>query len=183
MQSVPHHPISCRSILILPSCRFLYALLLIITKINAPYWLFTVQLCQIYFLIRLISEFFVHLLYRQLQVTLWLQIIGTLVTVSGLFRNIPVRKNYLNSGRRAAEELKRVDNIVKSLAVIHPSLRVTFCHNKCLLWQKSACTSLRLSLMQVVGHFISSKLEELVLREAEASVQLLLVCLISIFWK
>jgi DNA mismatch repair ATPase MutL len=110
-----------------------------------------------------------------------LQITGTLVTVSGLFRNIPVRKNYLNSGRRAAEELKRVDNIVKSLAVIHPSLRVTFCHNKCLLWQKSACTNLRLSLMQVVGHFISSKLEELVLEEAEASVEVLLVCVLYIF--
>jgi len=105
------------------------------------------------------------------------------VTVSGLFRNIPVRRNYLNSGRCAAEELKQVDNIVNSLAVIHPSLRVSFCHNTCLLWQKSACTSLCLSLMQVVGYFISSKLEELVLWEAEASVQLLLVCVISIFWK
>jgi DNA mismatch repair ATPase MutL len=97
------------------------------------------------------------------------------VTVSGLFRNIPVRKHYLNSGRRAAEELKRVDNTVKSLAVIHPGLRVTFCHNKCLLWQKSACTTLRQSLMQIVGHFISRKLEELVLREAEASVLMLLI--------
>ncbi|KDR06590.1 hypothetical protein L798_03564, partial [Zootermopsis nevadensis] len=84
---------------------------------------------------------------------------GTLVTVSGLFRKVPVRKNYLNSGRRAAEELKRVDNIVKSLAVIHPGLRVTFRHNKCLLWQKSACSTLCQSLMQIVGHFVSSKLE------------------------
>jgi DNA mismatch repair ATPase MutL len=105
------------------------------------------------------------------------------VTVSGLFRNIPVRKNYLNSGRRAAEELKRADHVVKSLAIIHPSLRVTFCHNKCLLWQKSACTSLRLSLMQVVGHFVSSKLEELVIREAEASVLIMLMCVYSTFWK
>jgi hypothetical protein len=37
--------------------------------------------------------------------------------------------------------------------------------------------------MQVVGYFISSKLEELVLWEAEVSVQLLLVFVISIFWK
>jgi hypothetical protein len=37
--------------------------------------------------------------------------------------------------------------------------------------------------MQVVGHFISSKLEELVLEEAEASVGVLLVCVLSIFWK
>jgi DNA mismatch repair ATPase MutL len=101
------------------------------------------------------------------------------VTVNRLFRNLPVRKNYLNSGRRAAEELKRADNIAKSLAVIHPGLRVTFCHNKCLLWQKAACTSLHQSLMQVLGYLISSNLEELVLRESEASV---LILLLSTFW-
>lgn len=103
------------------------------------------------------------------------------MTVSGLFRKVPVRKNYLNSGRRAAEELKRVDNIVKSLAVIHPGLRVTFRHNKCLLWQKSACSTLCQSLMQIVGHFVSSKLEELLLRETEASVLILLIYTLSVF--
>jgi DNA mismatch repair ATPase MutL len=102
------------------------------------------------------------------------------VAVTGLFRNVPVRKNYLNSGRRGAEELKRTDNIVKSLAVIHPGLRVTFCHNKCMLWQKSACTSLCQSLMQVFGHFISSKLEELALRETEASVLIFLMYIFSV---
>lgn len=104
-----------------------------------------------------------------------LTISGTLVTVSKLFRNLPVRKNYLNSGRRAAEELKRADNIAKSLAVIHPGLRVTFCHNKCLLWQKAACTSLQQSVMQVVGYLISNNLEELVLQETEASALILLI--------
>ncbi|PNF38564.1 hypothetical protein B7P43_G04046 [Cryptotermes secundus] len=98
---------------------------------------------------------------------------GTLVTVNKLFRNLPVRKNYLNAGRRAAEELKRADNIAKSLAVIHPSLRVTFCHNKCLLWQKAACTSLQQSVMQVVGYHISNNLEELVLQETELNVDML----------
>jgi DNA mismatch repair ATPase MutL len=108
-----------------------------------------------------------------------LQISGTLVTVNKLFRNLPVRKNYLNSGRRAAEELKRADNIAKSLAVIHPGLRVTFCHNKCLLWQKVACISLKQSVMQVAGHLISNNLKELVLRETEVSVQILLIYLLE----
>jgi DNA mismatch repair ATPase MutL len=104
-----------------------------------------------------------------------MQISGTLVTVNKLFQNLPVRKNYLNSGRRAAEELKRADNIAKSLAVIHPGLRVTFCHNKCLLWRKVACTSLKQSLMQVVGYLISNNLEELTLQETEASAQIVLI--------
>jgi DNA mismatch repair protein PMS1 len=108
-----------------------------------------------------------------------LQISGTLVTVNKLFRNLPVRKNYLNSGRRAADELKRADNVAKSLAVIHPGLRVTFCHNKCLLWQKVACTSLKQSLMQVAGFLVSNNLEELMLREMEASVQILLIYLLT----
>ncbi|XP_069679500.1 PMS1 protein homolog 1-like isoform X2 [Periplaneta americana] len=84
-----------------------------------------------------------------------------------------VRKQYLSSGRRAAEELKRAENVVKSLAVIHPDLRLTFCHNKNLLWQKSSCTTLQQSLMQVVGHSVSSKLEVLGHQEMELTLDIM----------
>ncbi|KAJ4451245.1 hypothetical protein ANN_02706 [Periplaneta americana] len=98
---------------------------------------------------------------------------GTLVSAKHLFRNLPVRKQYLSSGRRAAEELKRAENVVKSLAVIHPDLRLTFCHNKNLLWQKSSCTTLQQSLMQVVGHSVSSKLEVLGHQEMELTLDIM----------
>ncbi|PSN44979.1 hypothetical protein C0J52_05472 [Blattella germanica] len=98
---------------------------------------------------------------------------GTLVTVKGLFHNVPVRKQFLSSGRRANEELKRADSVVKSLAVIHPHLRVTFCHNKCRLWQKSTCLNLRQSVMQLISHAIASKLEELSLDESELNIKML----------
>ncbi|KAJ9595906.1 hypothetical protein L9F63_012925, partial [Diploptera punctata] len=100
---------------------------------------------------------------------------GTVVTAKRLFYNLPVRKQYLTSNkRRMGQELKQVENMIKCLAVVHPQLRVTFCHDKCLVWQKSACQNLRQSLMQVTSHFVTNQLEELSLTESELKVEMLI---------
>lgn len=68
-----------------------------------------------------------------------------------LFKNIPVRKQFLSNSKRAADELKKLEKTVKSLAMIHPRLRVTLVHNKFLIWQKTSVNNLRQSVMQVVS--------------------------------
>nr|CAD7452031.1 unnamed protein product [Timema tahoe] len=85
---------------------------------------------------------------------------GTIVTANHLFLNIPVRRKQLHIPRRASEELRKVEVVVKSLAVIHPGLRVSLAHEKCLIWQKSAVTTLKQSLLQALGHHALAKLEE-----------------------
>nr|CAD7573416.1 unnamed protein product [Timema californicum] len=85
---------------------------------------------------------------------------GTIVTANHLFLNIPVRRKQLHIPRRASEELRKVEVVVKSLAVIHPGLRVSLAHEKCLIWQKSAATTLKQSLLQALGHHALAKLEE-----------------------
>ena len=86
--------------------------------------------------------------------------LGTTVTVTNLFKNIPVRRQFYEGSRKAAEELKRIEKVVKHLSIIHPKLRVTLAHNKCLIWHKTSVYSLRQSLMQVFPNAILKNLKD-----------------------
>uniref|UniRef100_A0A1B6CZP1 DNA mismatch repair protein S5 domain-containing protein n=1 Tax=Clastoptera arizonana TaxID=38151 RepID=A0A1B6CZP1_9HEMI len=86
---------------------------------------------------------------------------GTIVTVTDLFKCLPVRKQLMSSSRRSSEELKKVENIVKSLAVIHPKLRVTLTHNKFLIWQKISVSNLLQSVRQILPQSVVKQLHYL----------------------
>uniref|UniRef100_T1I3W2 Piwi domain-containing protein n=1 Tax=Rhodnius prolixus TaxID=13249 RepID=T1I3W2_RHOPR len=87
--------------------------------------------------------------------------LGTIITVQGLFKNLPVRKQFLTSGKRKTQELNSVANIVKSFGLIHPSLRIVLHHNKFRIWQKSAVSSVQECLVQVIPHTVSKNLYEI----------------------
>ena len=80
--------------------------------------------------------------------------------VAELFKCLPVRKQLMSSSRRSSEELKRVENTVKSIAVVHPQLRVTITHNKFLIWQKTSVSNLRQSATQVFTQSVVAKLHQ-----------------------
>lgn len=84
---------------------------------------------------------------------------GTIVSVSNLFSKLPVRKQYLSSKKRTGEELKKVEQVVQSLSVVHPELRLTLIHNKSSIWQKNSVRGLRHSFMQIIGLRAAAKLE------------------------
>ena len=60
---------------------------------------------------------------------------GTTVLASNLFKNLPVRKQYYNTSKKKKDELKKVEDLVTSYAVIRHDVRFTLRHNKELLWQ------------------------------------------------
>ncbi|XP_063221246.1 uncharacterized protein LOC134530395 isoform X2 [Bacillus rossius redtenbacheri] len=99
---------------------------------------------------------------------------GTIVSVSGLFRSLPVRREYMRDQHRAGEELRRVEAVVKALAAIHPPLRLTLSHNRCLVWQKSTVATLRQSLLHVVGHRLLAGLEEHSLQNTQFTAMMML---------
>jgi len=84
---------------------------------------------------------------------------GTTITLKNIFKNLPVRKQYASSPKKMVEVLKRVEVVVKCLAVIHPQLRVTLTHNKSNIWQKNSVNSLKQSFMQSVGLRFAAKME------------------------
>lgn len=57
------------------------------------------------------------------------------------------------------EELKKIEKVIKLLSVIHPKLRVTIAHNKCLIWHKTSVCTLKQSLMQIYPHVVLKNLE------------------------
>lgn len=86
---------------------------------------------------------------------------GTIITVNNLFGRLPVRKQYLSSKKRLAEELKKVEQVVQSLAAIKPELRMILVHNNCTIWQKNSVKDLKQSFMQIIGLKIAIQLEYL----------------------
>ena len=61
---------------------------------------------------------------------------GTTVCVTGLFKNVPVRRQFLLSGKRCREDLKKVEDTMLAFGITCPKVRLVLKHNKCLLWQK-----------------------------------------------
>ncbi|KAG8252495.1 ATP-binding mismatch repair protein [Homalodisca vitripennis] len=98
---------------------------------------------------------------------------GTIITVTALFKNLPVRRQLMSNAKRAAEELKKVEKVVKSLAVVHPRLRVTLVHNKFLIWQKVSVANLRQSVMQILSLSIVKQLHHILENSPQVRVEML----------
>lgn len=56
--------------------------------------------------------------------------IGTTVTALKLFKNLPVRKQFYSTAKKCKDELKHVQDLLISYAVLIPDLRIIFIHNK-----------------------------------------------------
>lgn len=84
---------------------------------------------------------------------------GTMISVSGLFSNLPVRRLFLSSKKKMADELKKTENVIQSLSLIHPELSISFVHNKNMLWRKNSVKGIKQSLMQVAGLKSVSKMD------------------------
>lgn len=86
---------------------------------------------------------------------------GTIIAVNNLFGNLPVRKQYLSSKKRLGEELKKVELVVQTLAVIKPELRLVLIHNNNNIFQKHSVKDLKQSFMQVFGLKLACQMEYL----------------------
>lgn len=75
----------------------------------------------------------------------------------------------MSKNKKAQEELRNVEQAVKSFAVIHPNLRVTLAHNKCLIWQKTSVANLKLAFLQVASSAVVKNLDFLDYKNEEVS--------------
>ncbi|XP_072152605.1 uncharacterized protein [Bemisia tabaci] len=98
---------------------------------------------------------------------------GTVICATGLFKSLPVRKQIMSKNKKAQEELRNVEQAVKSFAVIHPNLRVTLAHNKCLIWQKTSVANLKLAFLQVASSAVVKNLDFLDYKNEELSLAML----------
>lgn len=84
---------------------------------------------------------------------------GTQISVSSLFWNLPVRKQFYQTVKRKKEEIRKVEDLLLSYGLIHPELHLSFHHNSTLIWQKTRVADFKANLIQTLGHSICSNME------------------------
>ncbi|XP_029334944.1 PMS1 protein homolog 1 isoform X3 [Mus caroli] len=84
---------------------------------------------------------------------------GTTVTALKLFKNLPVRKQFYSTAKKCKDELKNVQDLLISYGVLKPDVRITFVHNKAVIWQKSRVPDHRMALMSVLGTAVMGNME------------------------
>lgn len=52
------------------------------------------------------------------------------MSVTKLFKNLPVRRQFYSSTKKCKEELKKVQDLLMAYALIKPELRLMLVHNK-----------------------------------------------------
>ena len=77
---------------------------------------------------------------------------GTTVSITNLFRNMPVRKQYYkNSAKHSREDFKKAEDVVLAFGIAHPMVRLVLKHNKSVVWQKLQTTDFRSNLNLILG--------------------------------
>ncbi|CAC5410750.1 PMS1 [Mytilus coruscus] len=76
---------------------------------------------------------------------------GTTVTATGLFKNIPVRRQFYNTNKKKKEEIKRIEDLLVAFSIILPKVRFTLNHDKERLFQKNGCPDIRTAMLSILG--------------------------------
>lgn len=94
---------------------------------------------------------------------------GTVIKIVNLFKKLPVRKQIYGSKKHCVNDLRRVENIVKSLAAIQKNIRVSLVHNKSVLWQMTSATNLTVTFGQIWSSSMTKFVKQLTFTNEEVS--------------
>ncbi|KAK3752397.1 hypothetical protein QZH41_008599 [Actinostola sp. cb2023] len=98
---------------------------------------------------------------------------GTTVVVNNLFKNLPVRKQFLSSSKKCKEELKKIEELAMAFGSVHPGVRIVLCHNKSIIWQKGKVSDYKTSLMAVFGTSVMSHMEKIEYKDEEYGFEMI----------
>jgi len=85
--------------------------------------------------------------------------IGTEIVAENLFFNLPVRRNFYKSGSKKKEEIKRVEKLIHSFAIINGKVRFSFYHNKTQLFGSLVTDRLSDGIAGVIGRNLVKNME------------------------
>ncbi|KAH9524845.1 hypothetical protein Btru_028019, partial [Bulinus truncatus] len=83
---------------------------------------------------------------------------GTVISACKLFNNLPVRKQYYANSQRKKDDLKKIEDFLLTFSIIKPLLRITFRHNKELIWQKHPANTIKDVLHSVLSRPVANQL-------------------------
>lgn len=96
---------------------------------------------------------------------------GTTVVVTNLFKNLPVRKQFLSSKKKCKEELKKIEDLVMSFGCIHPEVRLVLWHNKSIIWQKGKVNDYKTAMVTVLGSPVMAQMDKVEYENEEYDFQ------------
>ena len=76
---------------------------------------------------------------------------GTRVTVTQLFKQLPVRRQCYKNSRHCKEELRKIEDTLRALGIGHPEVYLQLRHNKHTLWQKPVASDFETNLQNILG--------------------------------
>ena len=86
--------------------------------------------------------------------------VGTEITASNLFINLPVRRNYYKNTTRRKEEVEKVKKLIYSFAIVNPSVRLSLYHDKVNVWSSHGSGSMLDAVSLVIGRKESKHMEQ-----------------------
>ena len=95
---------------------------------------------------------------------------GTTITVSNLFRDFPVRKQTFKTAKSQKDELKRIEDLLMSFALIYNNVRITLRNNKREVWRKNRTSSLGYSIQELFKSKVMQELTECNIDEEEFKI-------------
>lgn len=81
----------------------------------------------------------------------YLYFLGTTVTATGLFKTIPVRRQFYNTNKKKKEEIKKIEDLLIAFSIILPKVRFTLNHDKERIFQKNGCPDVRTAMLSILG--------------------------------
>ncbi|XP_055967586.1 PMS1 protein homolog 1 isoform X2 [Sorex fumeus] len=97
---------------------------------------------------------------------------GTTVTVSKLFKNLPVRKQFYSTAKKCKDEIKKILDLLMSYAILKPELRIIFVHNKAVVWHKTRVSNHKMALTSVLGIATMEHMESFEYHSEESQIYL-----------
>lgn len=76
---------------------------------------------------------------------------GTTVQVHSLFKNIPVRRQIINNSKRATQDLKLIENLLKDFGICRPHVRIIFRIDNSTVFMKVPGETIKESLINIYG--------------------------------
>lgn len=76
---------------------------------------------------------------------------GTVVTVTNLFKTLPVRRQYFKNNRRCKENLKKVEDYLLGFGLSHPEVLLQLKHNSLIVWQKPRAANFEENALNILG--------------------------------
>ena len=86
--------------------------------------------------------------------------VGTIVTVLNLFKTLPVRRQIYKNNRKVKEEVKHIEELLISYAIVLPQLRLTLKYGKTIIWRKDRAANCSLVLSGLFGSNVLNNLQE-----------------------